>query len=73
MSLPEYSLSTLKSNCSKLGTGFLPVTLDNWWFAVGKKDYWRQSDSNKLMISFTAIGGHVASKESFIEATTREV
>lgn len=56
-----------------LGTGFIPTERENWWFAVGNKKYWRETTKKKLMISFTAIGGHVEPDETIVEAALREI
>ena len=56
-----------------LGTGFIPIDEKNWWFAVGNKKYWKRQQNNELMISFTAIGGHVEKGESILDATLREI
>jgi len=66
------SLAELRSKSTILGTGFIPVNEENWWFAVGNEKYWKGKDNN-LAISFTAIGGHVEEGESFEEATLREI
>jgi hypothetical protein len=69
----RFSIKKLLHNCSVLGTGFIPSNQKEWWFAVGNKKYWKTSENGQLMISFTAIGGHVERNESFIEATLREI
>ena len=65
-------IENLFQNVDVLGTGFIPVKHSEWWFAVGNKKYWKKQ-KNQLMISFTAIGGHVEEGESFKEATLREI
>ncbi|MHA1992198.1 MAG: NUDIX domain-containing protein [Candidatus Hodarchaeales archaeon] len=69
----RFSIKKLLQNCSVLGTGFIPSTQKEWWFAVGNKKYWKKLENGQLMISFTAIGGHVERNESFIEAILREI
>ncbi|OLS26814.1 MAG: hypothetical protein HeimC3_07060 [Candidatus Heimdallarchaeota archaeon LC_3] len=67
------SISSILSSADTLGTGFLPVKEEEWWFAVGNKKYWKENDKDDLLISFTSIGGHVEDGEGIIDATLREV
>lgn len=72
MSIPLMKIDELLSNATILGTGFIPINENSWWFAIGNEKYWKRS-SQGLQISFTAIGGHVEEGESFVEATIREI
>jgi 8-oxo-dGTP pyrophosphatase MutT (NUDIX family) len=68
-------ISTLEilGTVNNLGTGFLPVDENDWWFAIGNKKYWKIDSNSELMISFTSIGGHVERNESILDGTHREI
>lgn len=73
MATKPKSVKALLSQAQVLGTGFIPINKEQWWFAVGNEKYWKILDQSTLYISFTAIGGHVEKGESLVEATLREV
>lgn len=73
MDVNKNTIEGLLEDATVFGTGFIPITEDQWWFAIGNEKYWKKAENNQLMISFTAIGGTVEQNEPFIDAIYREV